>query len=177
MSQAATAVPYFVTGNPETEEFVSLPAGFPSGMLGMECEFNQGTAAAPKWCRYQFFKCAASQTPLVGTVLYWVDKTAFTVTLDRTNRGDVAGVSQIAAAAAAEYIWILKKGQRSVRFQGTPTSAPDATGKPVVPSATADGVADSLALTTAPNVSLIGVTLVTAASNVALCRVNIPDSQ
>lgn len=166
-------IPYFATGNPETEESLTLYAG---GQLGQFCEYDQGTSAAPNRCRYRLVKCAAGITPAVGNVMYWSTKSAFTVTTDRTNRGNVAGIARIAGSIAAAYIWILVRGDRTVLFQGAPTVAPDATGLTVIPSPGTDGAANALALATAPTAGVvIGTTLGAAASNLALCRVNIPD--
>jgi hypothetical protein len=41
-------------------------------------------------------------------VLYWISKSAFTVTTVRTNRGNVAGISKIVGTIAASYIWALR---------------------------------------------------------------------
>src|SRR5213078_181096 len=114
--------PYFATGNPETEEYTALPATGstlpPRGHLGQVADFDQGGIAGPvNLCRYQLVKCASGITPVVGNVMYWSDKTISEVTTTRTNRGTPAGICRIAAAAAAEYIWILKKGDRGVKFQ------------------------------------------------------------
>ncbi len=109
--------------------------------------------------------------------MYWSDKTINEVTTAKTNRGAVAGICRIAAAAAAEYIWILKKGDRGVLFQAAPTSAPDTTGKPVVASSTTDGTANCLATSeTQAAFPLIGVAISAAAASIATVRVNIPDA-
>lgn len=173
MAQNQNPVPYFLTGNPETEESLALYA---AGLLGTYAEYNQGTAVAPNICRYQLVKCDAGITPAVGNVLYWVSRAAFTVTTVRTNRGNVAGIARIAGTIVASYIWMLKRGDRTVRYQGAPTVAPDATGLTVVPSAGTDGVADAVAIATAAPGPIIGTTLGAAAANLALTRVNIPDA-
>lgn len=165
-------IPYFATGNPETEESLSLYAG---GQLGQFCEYDQGTAAAPNRCRYRLVKCNAGITPANGNVMYWVSKAAFTVTTVRTNRGNVAGISKIVGTIAAAYIWVLVRGDRTVLYQGAPSVAPDATGLTVVPSSGTDGAADSVAIATAAPGPVIGVTLGATATNLALTRVNIPD--
>lgn len=166
--------PYFGTGNPETEEMTTLYA---PGMLGCVADFDQGGLAGPvNLCRYQLVKQAAAITGVVGQVFFWSNKGLITVNIDRTFRGHLAGIGRIAATTAASFIWILKKGDRTVLFQGSPTAAPSTAGLPVVPSASTDGVADALALATAPNVGLIGNTAGAAAANLALTRVNIPDT-
>jgi hypothetical protein len=172
MAMNQNPIPYFQTGNPETEESLTL---FAPGLLGSYAEYNQGTPTAPNVCRYQLVKCDAGITPAIGNVMYWVSRAAFTVTTVRTNRGNVAGIARIAGTIAASYIWILKRGDRTVKFQGAPTVAPDATGLTVVPSSGTDGVADSVAIATAPPGPVIGTTLAAAAASLALCRVNVPD--
>ncbi len=168
--------PYFATGNPETEEFTTLYA---PGMLGLRAEFDQGTpGTAPNRCVYQLVKAYTSITPVVGNVLYWVSKTAFTVTTTATNLGNLAGIARIAAAAAAEYLWICKKGDRDVLFIDAPTVAPDATGLPVVGVVATAGKADAKALATgAIPWSCICATLGAqdATSKLASVRINIPD--
>jgi hypothetical protein len=141
--------PYFATGNPETEEMTTLYA---PGMLGLRAEFDQGGIAGPmNKCIYQLVKQNTSITAVVGNVMYWVSKgSTYVVTTTATNTGNLAGIARIAATAAATYIWICKKGDREVLFVDSPTSAPDATGKPVVGVTATAGKADSLALTTAP---------------------------
>jgi hypothetical protein len=168
--------PYFATGNPETEEMTTLYA---PGMLGLRAEFDQGLLAGPpNPCVYQLVKQYTSIQGVVGNVMYWVTKSAYTVTTTATNTGQVAGICRIAAAAAATYIWILKKGDREVLFIDAPTVAPDATGLPVLGVTATAGKADSKALTTgAIPWPCIGTTLAAqdATSKLALVRVNIPD--
>jgi hypothetical protein len=165
--------PYFQTGDPETDENATLL--YP-GMLGCFAWYDQGTASAPNRCLYRLVKCNTAITPAVGNVLYWVSKAAFTVTTDRTNRGNVAGIARIAGTIAAAYVWVLVRGDRTVLYQGAPTSAPDATGKTVVPSSGTDGAADAVAIATAAPGPIIGTTLGATAANLALTRVNIPDA-
>jgi hypothetical protein len=168
--------PYFASGNPETEEFTTLYA---PGMLGLRAEFDQGTpGVAPNRCVYQLVKCASGITPVVGNVMYWSTKNIAAVTTTATNTGNLAGIARIAAAAAAEYIWICKKGDREVLFIDAPTSAPDGTGKPVVGVTATAGKADSLALATAPAPwPIIGATLAAqdGTTKRASTRINIFD--
>lgn len=173
--------PYFASGNPETEEYTALPALNstlpPRGSLGCVADFDQGGIAGPvNLCRYQLVKCAAGITPVVGSAMFWSDKSISEVTTDRTKRGQFAGVCRIAAAAAAEYIWILKKGDRTGLFVAAPASAPDANGKPVVPSDATDGKFDCLANSeTQAAFPVVGTTLGVTASDLALVRWNVPD--
>lgn len=173
--------PYFASGDPETEEYTALPVSGstlpPAGMLGALADFNRaGLTGPPLVQRYQFVKQAAAITGIVGNVLYWSDKPNFVVTTARTNRGFLSGICRIAAANAASYIWQLKKGRRTVKFQAVTSSAPDATGKPVVCSMTTDGLADCLANDQAQAAfPLIGITQTTVTSQLATVEVNIPD--
>jgi hypothetical protein len=168
--------PYFASGNPESEEMTTLYA---PGMLGLRAEFDQGLLAGPpNRCVYQLVKVTTSITPVVGNVLYWVAKSAFTVTTATTTFGNLAGIARIAAAAAATYIWICKKGDRDVLFIDSPTVACDATGLPVVGVVATAGKANSLALATgAIPWPAIGTTLGAqdATSKLASVRINIPD--
>jgi hypothetical protein len=166
--QGAVPVPYFGTGDPESEVYTTLP--YP-GMLGSICEF---TRASNNICRYQLVKVAAGITTAVGNVMYWSDKSAFTVTTSRTNRGLVAGIARI-VATAGQYIWIVKKGDRQVVHEGAPTVAAAATGLPVIPGATTDGAADTVALTTAPAPVCIGHCLSTVSGGLINVRINIYD--
>jgi hypothetical protein len=168
--------PYFATGNPETEEMTTLYA---PGMLGLLAEFDQGLLAGPpNPCVYQLVKQATGVQGVVGNVMYWATKSAWTVTTTATNTGQLAGICRIAAAASATYIWILKKGDRNVLFIDAPTVAPDATGLPVMGVTATAGKADSKALATAPAPwPVIGTTLGAqdGTTKLALVRVNIID--
>jgi hypothetical protein len=168
--------PYFASGNPESEEMTTLYA---PGMLGCRAEFDQGLLAGPpNRCVYQLVKAYTSITPVVGNVLYWVTKSSYSVTTTATNTGQLAGIARIAAAAAATYIWICKKGDRDVLFIDSPTVAPDATGLPVMGVTATAGKADSKALATAPAPwPVIGATLGAqdGTTKLASVRINIPD--
>jgi hypothetical protein len=167
--------PYFATGNPESEEMSTLYA---PGMLGCCAQFDKGgLAGPPNVCVYQLIKQAASITGVVGNLFYWSDKGIWTVTTTATNTGQLAGVGRIAGATAASYIWICKKGDVDVLFIDSPTSAPDATGKPAVGVTATAGKADALALATAPQPLAFGRTLGAqdGTSKLASVRVNVLD--
>src|SRR5262245_22266626 len=122
--------PYFATGDPETEEMTTLYA---PGMLGCIGQFDRGGLAGPQQPTvYQLVKAATAIQGIVANVMYWTTKTSFLVSTART--GSLAGICRIAAAAAATYIWILKKGDRGVLFVAAPTVAPSTSGLPVVGS-------------------------------------------
>lgn len=174
--------PWFFTGNPETEEYTALPAVGstlpPAGAFMAICEFDQGLAAGPvNLCRYQLVKQGPGIQGVVGSAMYWLSKPAGTVTTVRTNRGLFAGVCRIASATPASFIWILKKGRATGLFQAVPSSAPDATGKPVVPGDTTDGTFDCLANDESQGAfPAVGVTVGVAAANLALVDWNVPDT-
>lgn len=167
--------PYFATGNPETEEMTTLYA---PGMLGCCAQFDQGgISGPPNVCEYQLVKQYTAIQGVVGSVFTWQTKSSYTVT-NAALSGNVAGIGEIAAGTAASYIWILKKGDRSVLFVDAPASAPSTAGKPVVASDTTAGKADCLALSeTQAAFPVLGTTLSTqdGTSKLATVRVNIPD--
>ena len=171
--QNTAAVPYFLTGNPETEEFATTL--YAKGQLGMFAEFDQGTPTARNICRYQLVQQGSGIQAVVGSVLYWLSKSAKTVTTVRS--GALAGVCQLATANSNSFIWICKSGRRSVKYQAAPTITPDTTGLPVVGSDSTDGVADCLALTeTQGAFPLIGTSAGAAVANVGLVDIDIPDN-
>lgn len=148
--------PYFATGNPETEEMTTLYA---PGMLGCLADFDQGTPGAKNVCRYQLVVQAATISGIIGNVVYWGTaalRGIFSVTTTATNTGTLAGICRKVVVTAASYIWILKRGVAEVLLIDAPTSAADATGKPVVGVTATAGKADTLALATAPQPLLIG---------------------
>lgn len=168
--------PYFATGNPETEEMTTLYA---PGMLGCVGEFDQGgISGPPNICRYQLVLQGAAIQSVVGNVMRWLSKGAYTVTTAVANGGNLAGVARIAAAAAATYIWIAKKGDRNVLFIDIPTVAPSSAGLPVVASDATAGKADCLANSEVQAAfPLLGVSLGAqdGGTKQASTRINIPD--
>ncbi len=149
--------PYFATGDPETEELTTLYA---PGMLGCCAQFDRGGINGPQnVCTYQLVKQGAGVAGLAGQVFSWNPKSTWTVVLAAAAQlGQIAGVGEKVVATAATYIWIVKKGDRPVLVINAPTVAPDATGLPVVSSATA-GSADCVAATTAGMTKFVGATL------------------
>lgn len=147
-------IPWFTTGNPESEDSATLYA---PGMLGCIAEFDQGGLAGPmNVLTYQLVKQASGVTSVVGNVMYWSSKPAFSVTTTATNTGLLAGIAQVISALAANYIWVVKRGRRNVLGIDSLTSAADATGKPAVGVTATAGKADTLALATAPQPIQIG---------------------
>lgn len=148
------------------------------GMLGCIGEWDAGgISGPPNLCEYQLVLQNTSISGVMGNVMYWADKGAFKVTTTQTNTGQLAGICRKVVVTAATYIWILKHGTRDVLLIDSPTSAADATGKPVVGITATAGKADVLALATAPQPVLIGrcVGAQDGTSKLASVIVNIPD--
>ena len=96
--------------------------------------------------------------PYNGATAWWKNKLTYQVTTDPTNRrGQVAGV--FLGAITPGRLAIVQTGGRhgAVKFIDAVTSAPDASGKLVIPSATA-GKADALAAGSAATYPPMGVT-------------------
>ncbi len=165
--------PYFATGNPETEEMTTLYA---PGMLGCCAQYDKGgISGPPNICVYQLVLLAAV-SQVVGNVMTWSDKGAWTVTNATAANGNVAGIGR-KIAGPSTYVWIGKKGDLGVLFVAAPTVAPSALGLPVVQSDATAGKADCLAKSeTQAAFPILGTTLGATSSDIALVRVNIPDS-
>ncbi len=158
---------YIATGDPETDNPTSLQ--FP-GQLGATVTIQHATQGRKT---YQLVKVnSGSATLTAHACVFWADKHNYEVIAAATNHGRAAGIAKVAAAAST-FCWIQKKGLGLVRFAAAPTSAPDATGKPVRPTATV-AEADSVALGTALD-NQIARTAGTAASQLALCDIDVDD--
>lgn len=98
-----------------------------------------------------------SVTPYNGASAWWADQATYLVTTDPTGRrGRPAGVF-LTNVTPGNYCCIQTQGRHAaVKFIDAVTSAPDATGKFVIPSATA-GKADCLAAGTAATYPALGV--------------------
>lgn len=143
---------YLQSGDPESENVVSLL--YP-GQLGGRTTVKQpaigGNPTAAGQFRSKTYQLVQTDStmavaPYAGAVAWWADKTKYLVTTDPTKlgRGRVAGVFRN-AITPGNYGCIQTQGPcPNVKFVDAPTSTPDATGKLVVPSATA-GKADCLA--------------------------------
>lgn len=158
---------YIATGDPETDNPTSLRL---PGQLGEKVTIQHATQGRKT---YQLVKVNASSATLTANaVVFWADKANFEVIAAATNYGRAAGRAPLAAAAST-YLWIQKKGLGNGRFAAAPTSAPDATGKPVVTTATAAEL-NSLALATAGD-TVVGRSAGTAAAQIALVDFDIDD--
>lgn len=146
---------YLQSGDPEGE---NVPTLLYPGMLGGRTTIKQPSgsgsptaAGAFRSKTYQLVQTDSSMAvaPYSGAVAWWSDKTKYLVTTAPTKlgQGRIAGVFRN-AITPGNYGCIQTQGPcPNVKFLDTPTSAPDATGKFVVPSSTA-GKADCVA--TAP---------------------------
>lgn len=157
---------YVASGDPETDNPTTLQ--YP-GLLG--AKLSRTTSAGKK--TYRLVKVAATSATLTASAaVFWADKSAFEVTATATNHGRCAGIARVAAAINT-YCWVQTKGLGNVRFAAVPTSAPDATGKPVRPTAVATEC-DSVALGTALD-NEIGRSAGTATAQIALVDIDIDD--
>lgn len=96
-----------------------------------------------------------SVAPYNGAVAWWSNQAEYLVTTAATNRGQVAGVF-LAAITPGNYCCIQTAGRHaSVKFIDAVTATPDASGKFVIPSATA-AKADCLAAGTAATYPALG---------------------
>jgi len=155
---------HFSSGDPETVDDVS--PRYP-GQVGAEVTIKQpGPPGSPsgenyreKTYKYVQTDSSMAVAPFPGAVAWWAHATNYLATTDSTKlgRNRVAGLFQ-GSPKAGNYCFIQTKGPGKVKFIDAVTSAPDATGKPVVPSTTA-GKADCLAVgaAAAAGLALLGV--------------------
>jgi hypothetical protein len=155
---------YLESGDPEKESSASML--YP-GQIGMRFTIVQPsrTAAGVEEGRsktYQRVKTDSTMSvaPFKGAVAWWSDQAQYLVTTSPTalGRGRVAGVFQNTAAnpiTVGHYTCIQVGGPAIVKFVDAVTSTPDASGKLVIPSATA-GKADCLAAGSAATYPILG---------------------
>ena len=147
------------------------------GMIGGSCTFvfGAGTVADPKASKnIQLVRTDSTMTtaPFNGATAWWKNRLTYQTTTATTNRGQVAGV--YLGAVTPGRLAIIQTGGRhpSLKFVDAPTSTPDATGKIVIPSATA-GKADCLAAGSASTYPPMGVTAGTYDAANAQCAVDL----
>lgn len=152
------------------------------GMIGGSATFIFGTAGSttdPRGSKnVQLVRTDSTMTtaPFNGATAWWKNKLTYQTTTDpASRRGQVAGV--YLGAITPGRLAIIQTGGRhgQVKFIDAVTSAPDATGKLVIPSATA-GKADCLAAGTAATYPVMGVSAGTYDATNTVCAVdlNIP---
>ena len=155
-------------GNPEEVNLTSL---FHPGMLGGRF-ISPNPSAGNKEFQLVRVDSTAAVSPYNGATAWWANKALYLVTTAATNRGQVAGVFTF-AAALGNYTCIQLEGRHnSVKIVDAPTSAPDATGKFVIPSATA-GKADVLAAGSAATYPVMGRTAGTLNAGDNTCAVDL----
>lgn len=117
-----------------------------------------------------------SVAPFRGATMWWANRALNIVTTAATNRGQVAGICP-GPKGKGNRFFIGTGGRHVVKFIDAPTSAPDATGKFVVPSATT-GKADCLAAGTAALYPMLGRSAgaYNAAATEALVDLSVPEA-
>lgn len=178
---------YLQSGDPEKEATTTLHA---PGLLGSRFTVKQPTVGPPgaedfRFKTYQLVQTDSTMSvaPFKGAVAWWSDKTKYLVTTSPTTlgRGRVAGVFQndeaVNPIAAGQYCCVQQRGPGGVKFVDAPTSAPDATGKFVIPSATA-GKADCLAAGSAPTYPVMGYSAgaLIGGTAIAVVDLDVPDT-
>lgn len=153
---------YLQSGNPETEDNVSL---LYRGQLGVRFFNTNPQRSAPgadagRSKGYQVVRTDStmSVSPFPGAVAWWSDKTQYLVTTDPTKlgRGRIAGVFRN-SPVKGNYTCIQVEGPCPVKLVDAPTAAPTAnSGQYIIPSATA-GKADCLAVAAAATYQPLGV--------------------
>lgn len=173
-------VPYLQSGDPETENNVSLYA---PGTLGgrftmIDPQRSTPGVTAGRAKTYQLVRTDSSMTvaPFPGAVAWWSDKTQYLVTTTVTTlgRGRVAGIFRN-GVTPGNYCCVQVSGPGVVKFTDSVTATPDATGQFVIPSATA-GKADCLAAGSAATYPVLGVTAgsFNASSREGVVDLNVP---
>lgn len=172
-------------GNPETMNEASL--AYP-GQLGNRFEIinppRQAPSATdtaedgrPKGYQLVGTDSSMAQAPFDGAVAWWSNQQQYRVTTTVTTlgRGRVAGVFKM-AVTPGNFCCVQIKGVGLVKFIDAVTSAPDATGKLVIPSAT-NGKADCLAAGSAATYPLLGRSagVYDAGNAQALVDLDVPD--
>lgn len=143
------------SGDPATVDDSRL--AYPGALGGIYTDKN-----ADQW-QYVQGDSTMSVAPFPGSTLWWSDKPNFKVTTVATNRGQRAGVipvfdtlgNRVPSKNKGNYFFIAKGGRHTIKFIDAVTASPDATGKIVIPSATA-GKADCLAAGSAATYPSIG---------------------
>lgn len=137
-------------GDPEAVNMSSLQH---PGMLGGRLLHPSSTQGNKEYQLVQVDSTSAA--PYRGAGAWWSDKPNYKVTLSTTNRGQFAGVF-LNAPTVGNYTMIQTKGYMPVvKFIDGVSSTPDATGKFVIPSATA-GKVDCLGAGSAPTYPVVG---------------------
>jgi hypothetical protein len=191
---------FFSTGDPET---VSDKTMYAPGLLGARATVKEpstgspvvgGTTAVSRVKTYQYVQSDSGMAvaPFKGAVAWWSDKSKYLATTSQSKlgRGRIAGVFENDESGLIDgkganpiipgnFCWIQTAGPALVKFIDAPTSAPDATGKFVIPSST-DGKADCIAAGTASTFPTLGVsagaTTLFPGNTLALVDLDVPET-
>lgn len=129
------------------------------GMLGAVVTIKDTDGVAKRGQVVQYHS-AQTVAPADGSVCWWVDPAAYTVTVDigtGLGRGRVAGVIRSAPAVSQGCV-VQQGGLCAVLFLDSPTAAPTAAGLIVTPSASS-AKADCLAAGSAATYPPLGVSV------------------
>lgn len=174
---------FLQTGNPETENNVTLSYKGQLGMRFVIVNPQRGTATAAadtfRSKAYQIIRTDSTMTtnPYPGAVAWWSDRSQYLVTTSasKTGRGRIAGVFRN-AITPGNYGCVQVEGPAPVKLIDSPTSTPTAnSGQFIIPSST-DGKADCLAAGTASTYPTIGLVAGTLSNfdNTILTDLDIP---
>lgn len=171
MNNYPNAAVYLATGDPATEDRdVSQYAG----EIGQRFIINDdGNPVLGKGWQVVVLDSTMDVPPTAGAVAYWRNRTGYVVTTDQSvaGKGEVAGVFG-GAPTYGNICCVQQQGPASVQLQTVPTSAPDDTGKIVIPG-TADAKADVLGAGTAATYPPLGVSISTAVDGVFSAQLNL----
>ena len=146
---------YLQTGDPTTVHEASSVL-YNLGSLGHVITVANSTLFSPGLAPriYQFVLRSATDAATIataGSIAFWKSYDNFVVTSDASDAyattacNHVAGVFPGILVAAGEYGYIQVGGVGPVLLKGSPTSAADTTGKPIVAESTVDLTSDCLA--------------------------------
>lgn len=160
---------YVSTGDPRTVSDTTLM--YP-GQVG-----GYYTTVDNKVFRYVLLDSTMSVTPYDGATAWWASRAAGSVTTAATNRGRRAGIftraHQTSGTGRALACFVQTGGRHdTVKLIDGITAEPDATGKFVIPSATA-AKADVLAAGSAPTYPPLGVSAGTRNMGNQTCPVDL----
>lgn len=142
-----------------------------SGAVGQGS--TDGEQGHPKTFKLVQTDSSMATAPYDSAVAWFANQANNLVTTDLTKlgRGRVAGIFKN-AVTPGNFCCIQVKGKGAVKIIDTPTAAPDATGKLVIPSSTT-GKADCLAAGSAATYPIIGRTVGAVAGGSSTCIVDI----
>lgn len=165
---------YLQSGDPETEN--RLPDGYSGGQLGnLLTVEDPSDGDVSKQYRLVQADSVMDVPPTAGAVALWKDRATYLVTTDvsAAGRGNPAGIFRT-AVDLGNICCIQRRGKGTVQEVGGVTSAPDTTGKFVIPSAT-DAKADVLAAGSAATYPKLGQAVSATAGGLFTAQLNVED--